>query len=161
LTPAEPSAPAAIPVKLQPVAVAAADVPQPVLSLQSTAESQLKSSSEGANQRRISEDVPYFHGPIDDAMAGELLSGKGPGAFLCRNSQSKPSSCVIFSHINGSNQLVNFRLWKLGSGKYCVNSNPTPKDTIFDSVVAFVAAHSHIFSQSVNVSVSALYGDTH
>lgn len=56
-----------------------------------------------------------------------------------------------------SNKALNFRLWKLSTGRFSLEKAPGPKDPVFPSLQEFVAAHANHFKVPVEKAASG-YG---
>jgi len=108
---------------------------------------------------RLTCDASYFHGAISDTAVVELLEYQPAGAYIARNSNSNPASCIIISCRDDkeAKKINHFRLWKLGTGRFCLEKNPAAGTPVFNSLQAFVEAHPMHFKTPIE-RAAAGYG---
>eukprot|EP01113_Clastostelium_recurvatum_P030686 TRINITY_DN374_c0_g1_i2.p1 TRINITY_DN374_c0_g1~~TRINITY_DN374_c0_g1_i2.p1 ORF type:complete len:770 (+),score=180.07 TRINITY_DN374_c0_g1_i2:85-2394(+) len=94
---------------------------------------------------RIVEDLPYFHGPLTAAQSEKLLKGKPAGAFLARNSESSPTTCVVLVVVDGNGNCLHSKVYKTPSNTYCTVERPSLNDKEYPSLDTFLKARSSAY----------------
>jgi len=105
---------------------------------------------------RITEEGPWFHGPITEQQAVELLKGEANGSYLVRNSTSQPGLCVIVSYIKDGT-VSHTRIYKHTQGRYSFSEKLTDQSRVYNSLQSLLDAYKNEFQIAVYDKTNPLY----